>query len=127
VADSRLVGDVVLTELGNGKLDGFDAASGDLLWRWPADGSRSTGTQIIAVEPDAVHLFTKDNALVTLDLRTGRERSHYILTQKHIWDVGATYAVRGYVFIERIQPGAKPSAADSRYFYAAPSVQFWGT
>jgi outer membrane protein assembly factor BamB len=126
VPDSTLAGDVVVTRLSYGRLNAFDVNTGEYLWRWPADGGRRTGAQVLAIEPDAVYVLTDLGSLVTIDTKTGNERSSYDIDSGRPWDPGHVYAADGYVFVERLRPGATPNMNDSEYYHPTPAIQFFG-
>jgi hypothetical protein len=125
--DSTMVGDTLVAQLNHGRLNAYDVNTGQYQWRWPADGSWRNGARVIAVEPDAVYVLSGLGSLVTIDMKTGKERSAYHIVSGRPWDPGHAYASGGYVYVERLRPGATPDMSDTAYYYPTPAVQFFGS
>ena len=120
VAGAELAGDRVVGSTG-GVLTGRSARTGEELWRRADLGP----VRIIAAQPGRVHLLTERNDLVTLDPRTGAERSRFPmdLGKDGIgWVPGYAYAGDGYVAVERLREKAGPDSDDQAYFLMAEPV-----
>jgi hypothetical protein len=106
----------------------IDALTGTQLWSWPVPLS---GTRVIAVESDRVHVLTPLHDMVTLDLATGSVRSavyaHIPGTNEKPWTAGYVYASHGYVAIERLLPDAEPDAVDNEYYFPVPTLIYLGS
>jgi outer membrane protein assembly factor BamB len=126
---SWLAGDVVVRPLPDGSVTGVALAGGRRLWSWPGAGDAPDGTRIIAVEPDAVHLLTGARVLISLDPADGLElcRVETLVHGNTMFDPGFVYAVRRFVFVERLRPGARPGDPDPRYYYPSPAVLATGS
>jgi hypothetical protein len=102
-----------------------DVRTGAPLWRTAIDGD------VVAVEPGAVHVLTRDRDLVTLDLATGSVRTAlwakppYALERP--WRPGYVYASHGYLVIERLQVDGRPEQTDGEYYLPVPTLLFTGS
>ncbi|MFC8615742.1 PQQ-binding-like beta-propeller repeat protein [Micromonospora purpureochromogenes] len=119
-ADVTLSGEfaIAVTE---GVLTGWDARTGEKRWRRGDLGE----VRVIAVEPGRVHVLSRQRDLITLDPRTGAQRSGFPLTlgQDGIgWVPGLAYAADGYVAVERLRERARPDDDDQGYFLMAEPV-----
>ncbi|WP_307970334.1 outer membrane protein assembly factor BamB family protein [Salinispora arenicola] len=118
--DTVLAGGIAVGTL-DGVLVGRDARTGAERWRREdVDGAR-----VLAAEPDRVHLVTDRNDLVTLDSANGDQRSRFVLTlgtDGTSWAPGATYAIDGYLAVERLRVPVASEADDQRYFFTSRPV-----
>jgi hypothetical protein len=122
-----VTGDVAIVPQPNGDVAGVRLADGSRLWT-------ATAGRVIAVEPGAVHLVAdvpaaKYREIMTLDPANGQVLSSYQLAVPGSlpFDLGQAYAVDGFLFIERINPGATPDLTDSAYYYPTPNVVVAGS
>ncbi|MEH0826032.1 MULTISPECIES: outer membrane protein assembly factor BamB family protein [unclassified Micromonospora] len=105
----------------NGVLIGRDARTGKLRWRRGDLGE----VRVIAAEPGRVHVLTRQRDLITLDPRTGAQRSRFPMTVGRDgigWQPGRAYAADGYVAVERLRERAGPEDDDQGYFLMAEPV-----
>ncbi len=123
----RLAGNTVVRDESD-RVVAIDALTGTQLWSWPVPLS---GTRVIAVESDRVHVLTPLHDMVTLDLATGSVRSavyaHIPGTNEKPWTAGYVYASHGYVAIERLLPDAEPDAVDNEYYFPVPTLIYLGS
>lgn len=131
LADPRSwpVGDVAVAPGPGGTLTGTSLAGGRRLWSWPATGGAPAGAQVVAVEPDAVHVLTTARDLITLDPADGLElcRISLLAHGNAMFDPGHVYAANRFVFVERLRPGAKESEPDPSYYIPSPNVLVTGS
>jgi len=106
-ADRWLVGDVIVVRQGDGRLTGRALSDNRPLWTWPDGGRSPDHAQLLATEPDAVHLLTAQRELVTVDPADGLELSRIELLGDgyNLFDAGHVYAADRFVFIERLRTG----------------------
>jgi outer membrane protein assembly factor BamB len=129
-AEDRLVGHTVVRSGPDGQVRAYDAVTGAPRWSWPVEAAPVTGTRVVAVEPDRVHVVTRAHDVVTLELSNGRELSYFsgqIKEDVRPWTPGYGYAARGYLVVERVQPDVPVDRPDSEYYFAVPSVLFTGS
>ena len=90
---------------------------------------RLAGAQVVAVEPDAVHVLTTARDLITLDPADGLElcRISLLAHGNAMFDPGHVYAANRFVFVERLRPGAKESEPDPSYYIPSPNVLVTGS
>jgi outer membrane protein assembly factor BamB len=130
--DAMLVGDVAVTA-GGRDVVARSVGTGTEMWRWTdnapernsKESSQDGELRVLAVQEGRVHLRTVENDLVTLDARTGAQRSRFPLTfagDSVTWAAGYAYAADGFVAVERLAEPVAPAAADSRYYLAARPV-----
>ncbi|MGC1212607.1 MAG: PQQ-binding-like beta-propeller repeat protein [Micromonospora sp.] len=120
VPGAELAGDRVVG-ISGGVLTARSARTGEELWRRADLGP----VRIIAAQPGRVHLLTERNDLVTLDPRTGAERSRFPMDLGRdgiAWVPGYAYAGDGYVAVERVREKATPDSDDQAYFLMSESV-----
>ncbi|MEU5937658.1 PQQ-binding-like beta-propeller repeat protein [Micromonospora sp. NPDC047548] len=104
-----------------GVLNGREARTGRERWRRGDLGE----VRVIAVEPGRVHVLTPERDLITLDPRTGAQRSRFPLTVGEDgigWTPGLAYAVDGYVAVERLRERARPEDDDQGWFLTSEPV-----
>ena len=105
----------------DGAVTGRAVRTGKELWRRTDLGP----VRIVAAQPGRVHLLTETNDLITLDPRTGVERSRFPLNVDSDglgWAPGSAYAGDGYLALERLREPVAPDADDQRYFLTAEPV-----
>jgi outer membrane protein assembly factor BamB len=122
-----ITGEVAIVPQANGDVAGVRLADGARLWT-------ATAGRVIAVEPGAVHLVNDIPAarypeIMTLDPANGQVLSSYPLAVQGSlpFDIGQVYAADGFLFIERLNPGATPNLPDSAYYYPTPNVVVAGS
>ncbi|WP_431892302.1 PQQ-binding-like beta-propeller repeat protein [Micromonospora haikouensis] len=119
-AGTELDGERVVGTAG-GVVTARSARTGEELWRRADLGP----ARILAVQPGRVHLLTETRDLVTLDPRTGAQRSRFRLEVGRDgigWAAGLAYAGGGYVAVERLREPVAPDADDQRYFLMSEPV-----
>ncbi|RIV32634.1 outer membrane protein assembly factor BamB family protein [Micromonospora radicis] len=119
-ADAELV-DGWAIRAADGAVTGRDAATGKERWRRTDLGA----VRIVAVQSGRVHLLTETNELITLDPRTGAERSRFpvaVGADGLGWALGSAYAGDGYLALERLREPVARDADDQRYFFTAEPV-----
>ncbi len=124
--DLWLSGRTVLRASADGQIAARDAVTGAPVWSWLGDA----GAQIIAVEPDQLHVLTADHEMYTLALANGGLRSWFaaqIEGEDDGWKPGYVYAAHGFVAIERLLPDGRPDQPDTAYYYGFPTVMFTGS
>jgi hypothetical protein len=105
-----------------------DAVAGTVTWRWRAPAGVTP--RIVGGQPGYVHVLAGPNALVNVSSRTGMTASTLNLLvkpEKKPFSIGYTYAVDGFVVVERLAPQAEPSDPDYGYFYGKEPVVIAGT
>ncbi|MFC8849444.1 MULTISPECIES: PQQ-binding-like beta-propeller repeat protein [unclassified Micromonospora] len=120
VAGSELDGERAVGTAG-GVVIARSARTGEELWRRADLGP----ARILAVQPGRVHLLTETRDLITLDPRTGAQRSRFPLTVGRDgigYAAGLAYAGGGYVAVERLREPVAPAADDQRYFLMSEPV-----
>jgi outer membrane protein assembly factor BamB len=103
---------------------GRDLLTGTQRWRWDSPGGE---VEIVATEPDAVHVLTSNRDLITIDARSGRTRSTVSLLRpgdSPQWWVGTTYASDGFVVVERLVAAPTSMDDDDDYYFAKQPVVF---
>ncbi|HKT05336.1 MAG TPA: pyrrolo-quinoline quinone, partial [Rugosimonospora sp.] len=92
-------------------------------------GAAPDGARVVAVQQGEVHLLTADRELVSVDPADGLELCRLALTGdgEFMFDPGYVYASDGFVFVERLRPGARPGDSNTRYYYPSPNVLATGT